>query len=405
MTDSYTDNGSTGGEGGGGGDFSSSSSSYDVIQRHSNLYDVVTKPDNQPTLAYDGDQAPVLLQHLSSTDPVRVQNALYSSYRLLGKYDNVARFTEFNVISTLVQLSLPDNYFNDRVIRETALSCIELVLKAPCSRTKNFILAAGTIATAVQDTDRTIRQIGYQCLINSGDSIETVETIVQAGFVNLLVQRISEELTYYTQNGSRLTDLALYTLYTSLVKGTQANVMDQAVECKPSLSHALFECLALSRPQLSTIENSVLCLSILCNDFRGKKSVLQENNSVETLLDFINYGIHHQQNDIAISAANVIMGLMAEDDGKRALLDSSLNVRPLINLINPSYGTKAIIIASTALATIAAHPRGRAHLVLPTTGAIQALRSIVTLPADDTSIGSYPRTAAQRAISVIEWVP
>lgn len=384
---------------------SSLSIPYDVLQRHCNLYDVIPKPSNQPTLAYDGEQAPVLLQHLLSNDPIEVQRALNSSYTLLGKYDNVNRFTEFNVVNQIVNLSLLNHYFNDYEIRKTALKCIELILKAPhASRASNFLVASSSIAQGLQDTSVIIRQISYQCIINCMESIETIETIISNQFVPLLITRILEEISYYNVNGSTLTDLALYSMYALLLNGTQANVMDIAVESNPSISQPLCECFILSRPSLSTIQNTLLCLSILCTDYRGKKAVLKENNIIDTLLDFINYGINQTNYDLAISSGTVIMGLMAEDDGKRLLLDTSLNVQPLIKLLNITYGTRAIITGATSLATIAAHPRGRAHLVLPSTGALTALNTLLKL-TEEQGLSNYSRTTIQRAINVIEWKP
>jgi hypothetical protein len=382
-------------------------SGYDATQYLLAAHAVRPDPVLPPpaTLAYGRDVAPVLVRDgLAAADAATVRRAVETCARLLGVHDAVPQFLEAGALPYFCALA---GGAGDRPSRLAALSAIGAVVAAPTPhRARALADAAPTLVAAMDAPDGEVRSAAYRCVSGAGDSVDGAEAAVVAGVLPALVRRLATEVTAYAAAGPAPTDLVLDGLRKLITNGAQAGAVEEALT-SPGAPAPLLDCLALARPAPSTLAGALSTLAALAGDTRGKRAVLREPGAVDRLMDMVSAGGKRGAGGgalgVAAAAAGVVMALAVEDDGKRAVLDSPRGVDPLVDLLAPANGTPALIAAATALATVAAHPRGRAALLAPATGAVTALTAVINAPEGD--VAPYARSAAARALAVITWTP
>jgi hypothetical protein len=368
----------------------------DVLMSGANRDEPVAKPSTQPHLAYDELQAPVLLLHLRSSDEEeRTRQALISTRTLLGKELNVAAVQQ--EAGFVQHLAWAAESHGDLRHRRIALDCLGLLLRAPTAlRTGTLLAASSALRASAAAPDAVSRLTAYAALASASDAVGCAEACVREGFVGVLVARVSEEALSYAVR-PELLDGALAALRGLIENGGQADAVEAALSASPSAPAPLLETLALHRAAPATLCGALGCLGALCGDVRGKRAVLSEAGSVNSLMDLV----AGPEAQVAAAAAKVVMALAVDDDGKRAVLDCPRGFQPLIALLRPTSSTPALIAAATALATLAAHPAARRILAERSTGARAALEEVVASAA----VADYPKKTAARALETIVWTP
>jgi hypothetical protein len=374
-----------------------------TLRGHAVLADPVDKPADQPTLAYDDEAAGVLRRHLQSGDAVTTERALRSLRGLVGVDHHVSRAAAAGLFGLCGQLYLEGGL--DAGAARLAAQVVSAGVASPVARADTLAQpdVNAALRAAVESPDAVCRAAAYAALAAGGEALEAARVAVASGFVAILVARVADELCAYARLGPALTDAALTALL-ALLRQTQSDALEAAFAA--SASPPLLEALALPRPASSTLALALACLGCLTGDMRGKRQVLAEAGSVDGLLGLCggrSSGGQAVGLDTAAAAAGVLMSLLVEDDCKRILLDSAAGPAPLIALVHPGQASMgALISACTALATLAAHPRGRALLGGGATEALPRLRAVA---APGSGVPPVCAKAAQRAVDVITWTP
>lgn len=370
----------------------------ELLRAHENKDNPFAKPESQPTLAFDRQQAQQLRNALQSTDLLTVQRALESSSRLLHLHDQTARFQQADVVPVIAQLFLQND---DRTVERVSLACVNSVLESPASR--SICICDSVVVTALRNatvsSDAVCRETAYNALAAASEQQVAAQAVVAHGFVSVLVGRLSAELPDYRKRPTS-TDSCLRAL-DRLLKQTQTDTVDHALTALVSMP--LLECLSLPNASGNTLRLALSCLGALAGDSRGKEAVLKEPGAVDRLLDLCLPGATKDDHDVRGAAAGVLMAVAIEDDGKKQILDSSRGLQPLVDMVaSRTTSVAGLIAACTALATISAHPRGRTILQQQSTGALASLQALAG--AGD-AVPAFARKAAAKAIDAIQCRP
>jgi hypothetical protein len=277
---------------------------HSVIQEHHVRGDPIPKPLTQPTLAFDRDQAPVLLRHLRSEDDETVRQALISCRTLLSRHKNAAAIQqEAGMIEHLCLIASSHPSIQHSRI---ALECIQNALNSPSNRTWMISQCSAILRASAESSDTSSRATAYSAMALVGDSIEAAEAAVQEGFVATLVSRLEQEILSYAVRKD-LTDLVLAALQKLLRSGAQppSSALIAALNTTtPAACPLLLDAaLNLAHPSQNTVCLALDCIAAISGEFAGKRAVLGVEGSMDGLLTLAT----SSNNAVASGAVSVLM--------------------------------------------------------------------------------------------------
>jgi len=405
-----------------------------LLAERDNRPNPTPKPATQPTLAFDRLQPTMLAQQLAAEDERTVRAALDAAHALLGQHQEGWRAQNEGLLDLFGALAAPadggDGARFSAETRNTALRCIEKTLSSPAAREATLAHAGVTAALRAgiadaRDAER--RAVSYAALAHCGDAVASSVVAVELGFVGALAGRLAEELPALAAGaprGAELADAVLLALRRFLAQSAQAHSVDQLLDARGDSVALLLDAVAAARAGEATQSRALGCLQFVAGEPRGKRALLAEGGAVELLLARCREA---PSPAAAGAAAGALMGVLIEDDGKRAVLAAEW---PALAQLVPADADAAarahvptLLNACTALGALAAHPQGRAALNVPTpplaapasarrqgagagasASGAERLRAVAAAHAREGGNAAVLK-AASRALATVEWTP
>jgi hypothetical protein len=344
-----------------------------VLVTHACLHDPVAKPAQQPTLAYDREQLPVLRRHLGSGDAATVAAALVSCRRLL--HDHKGAHKAYGAEGLLdAWAALAEAASSPPATRRLSLECLGLVLASPAARaaTAERPLVAQALRASLSASDDACRLLAYAAVRNACEAHAGTAAILAGGFLDALVSRVLSEIPE-TRRAPALPQAVLGALSRLVAVGGRPAV-DDALRC--GAVPALLDALRVEDAPAGVLSSAAAALAELTLPSAGKAQVLASPGALRLLIVLTG----HADAGVAGGAAGVLMHMVVEDDAKRGVLAEPSGLQALLNCAArvsgggsgggasarqvdaPAAAVVASLNACKAIATVAAYPAARQEL-------------------------------------------